>query len=284
MSQNLDITLIRSFLAVAEHGSMTAAAARLHLTQGAISQHIRRLEEAFGVSLFERDRPRLRLSSAGERLLGRAQRLLEVNDELAREMRGEGSAMPLRLGTPPDLLVTAFAPVLKAFADAHPQVEVQLTCATSPVLYEGYAAGTLDLAVVEESVAQARGELLRREPLVWAGARGGEAHRKRPLPVSLVDATCAFRPLVMEALRARDIEWRTVYENGHFEANVATVNADLAVSAFLASVVPENLRRLTEADGMPPLLPFQISLFAPAQGGGAAAQEMARCIRSAFAG
>ncbi|HEY4371098.1 MAG TPA: LysR family transcriptional regulator, partial [Burkholderiales bacterium] len=242
MPQNLDITLIRSFLAVAEHGSMTAAAARLHLTQGAISQHIRRLEEGFGVSLFERDRPRLRLSTAGERLLGRAQALLALNDELAREMRGEGSAMPLRLGVPPDLLATGFAPILKAFADAHPQVEVQLTCATSPVLTEGYAAGTLDLAVVEAPVGQARGECLRREALVWAGGRASDVHRKRPLPVSLVDATCAFRPVVMEALRSRNVEWRTVYENGNFETNVATVNAGLAVSAFLASVVPEHLQ------------------------------------------
>jgi len=282
MSQNLDLTLIRSFVAVAEHGSMTAAAGRLHLTQGAISQHIRRLEETVGVPLFERDRPRLRLSEAGERLLGKAQRLLAASDELLREMRAAPLGEPLRLGLPQDLVAPAFVPILKVFAQARPEVEVLMTCATSPTLYDAFAAGTLDVVVLEEPQAGARGECLRADALVWAGAPGGGVHEKRPLPLSMVDRTCAFRPAVIEALRAHGLEWRTVYENGNFETNIATVSADLAVTACLASIVPTELRAL-DAGVLPPLPPFQFSLFVPAQGVSAAAREMARCIRAGFA-
>jgi DNA-binding transcriptional LysR family regulator len=283
MSQYLDISLIRSFVAVAEQGSMTAAASRLHLTQGAISQHIRRLEEQFGASLFERGPP-LRLSQAGERLLGRARHLLAVNDELLRDMRPLPSGGQLRLGLPQDLVGRVFMPILKAFAQARPDVEVLMTCATSPTLFDAFAAGTLDLAVLEEPQAQARGEMLRQEEVVWIGAPGGGAHLKRPLPLSMVDRTCAFRPMVMEALRGRGVEWRTMYENGNFETNVATVSADLAVSAALASLVPEGLQALGDEAALPPLPPFQISLCAPVQGASAAAGEMARCIRAGFAG
>ncbi|HEX4328681.1 MAG TPA: LysR family transcriptional regulator [Burkholderiales bacterium] len=283
MSQNLDLSLIRSFVAVAEHGSMTAAAGRLHLTQGAISQHIRRLEEQFGASLFERG-PRLRLSQAGERLLGKARHLLAVNDELLHEMRPAPGGGQLRLGLPQDLVGRVFMPILKAFAEARPDVEVLMTCATSPTLYDSFAAGKLDLAVLEEPHAQARGEMLRKEELLWIGAPGGTAHLKRPLPLSMVDRTCAFRPMVIEALRVCGVEWRTMYENGNFETNVATVSADLAVSAALTSLVPEGLRVLDGEAALPPLPPFQISLYAPAQGASAAAGEMARCIRAGFAG
>jgi DNA-binding transcriptional LysR family regulator len=282
MSQNLDLSLIRSFVAVAEQGSMTAAAGRLHLTQGAISQHIRRLEEQFGASLFERGPP-LRLSGVGERLLGKARHLLSVNDELLREMRPLSAGGQLRLGLPQDLVGRVFMPILKAFAQARPDVEVLMTCATSPTLYESFAAGALDLAVLEEPRAQARGEMLRQEEVVWIGAPGGAAHLKRPLPLSMVDRTCAFRPMVMEALRGRGVEWRTMYENGSFETNVATVSADLAVSAALASLVPEGLRALGDEAALPPLPPFQISLCTPAPGAGAALDEMARCIRAGFA-
>ncbi|MDB5804097.1 MAG: LysR family transcriptional regulator [Betaproteobacteria bacterium] len=282
MSQNLDISVIRSFVAVAEHGSMTAAAGRLHLTQGAISQHIRRLEEQCGASLFERG-PRLRLSEAGERLLAKARHLLAVNDELLREMRPLPSGGQLRLGLPQDLVGRVFMPILKAFAQARPDVEVLMTCATSPTLSDAYAAGSLDLAVLEEPQAQARGEMLRKEEVVWIGAPGGAAHLKRPLPLSMVDRTCAFRPMVIEALRGRGMEWRTMYENGNFETNVATVRADLAVSAALASLVPEGLQALGREAALPPLLPFQISLCAPTRGASAALDEMARCIRAGFA-
>jgi DNA-binding transcriptional LysR family regulator len=282
MSQNLDITLIRSFVAVAEHGSMTAAAGRLHLTQGAISQHIRRLEEMFGASLFERDRPRLRLSEAGERLLGKARRLLAVNDELLRDMRPAPAGGQLRLGVPQDLVAPVFTSILKVFSQALPDVEVRMTCLPSPLLYEAFVTGTLDLVVLEEPKAQARGEPLRTEPLLWLGAPGGSAHLKRPLPLSMVDANCAFRPIVMEALRAQGLEWRTVYENGDFETNVATVHADLAVTAGLSSIVPERLAALNGQSALPPLPPFQISLFVPGQGASAAVREMADCIRAGF--
>ena len=86
MARNLDTALIRSFVTAAETGGMTAAANALHLTQGAVSQQIKRLEDAFACPLFERDRRGLILTNAGERLLGKARRLLALNDEIWAEI------------------------------------------------------------------------------------------------------------------------------------------------------------------------------------------------------
>ncbi|RVB61327.1 LysR family transcriptional regulator, partial [Mesorhizobium sp. M7A.F.Ca.CA.004.06.1.1] len=74
MIRNLDMALIRTFITVADKASMTAAANALHLTQGAVSQQVKRLEEALGSSLFTRDRRGLRLTRAGEQLFGRGKR------------------------------------------------------------------------------------------------------------------------------------------------------------------------------------------------------------------
>jgi DNA-binding transcriptional LysR family regulator len=82
MRVNLDIQSLRSFLKVAELGSFTRAAQALSLTQPAISQQIRRLEELLGVELFARDNRQVLLTLEGERLTSYAQQMVSVNDKV----------------------------------------------------------------------------------------------------------------------------------------------------------------------------------------------------------
>src|SRR5262245_30298816 len=82
MRRNVDLSLLRAFATVAETGGMTSAARALNLTQAAVSQQIRRLEEFFDCQLFSRDNRRPALTPCGERLLAYAQRMLALNDEL----------------------------------------------------------------------------------------------------------------------------------------------------------------------------------------------------------
>lgn len=283
MIRNLDTTLMRTFVTVADKASMTAAANALHLTQGAVSQQVRRLEEALGRSLFERDRRGLRLTSSGERLFGKAKRLLSLNDEIWAEMAANVVAGQVRFGVPYDLVGTTLAPVLKAYAQTYPQVEISLVCASSPELAAALAAGTIDLAVIEERVGASDGECLAIDRLVWVGAKGGVARAKRPLPVSMVADSCAFRPVVLSALHEHGLEWRTVFENGNIDATTATVRSDLAVTTWLASTVPADLDILPSESGLPPLPNFSINLHLPRHGVGPAAQAFARHIRDGLA-
>src|SRR5256885_13906109 len=82
------IDLLRTFLSVVESGSVTRAAATLHMSQAAASQQIKRLEQTLDSRLFERQGRRLALAPAGERLLAQAHRLGAQNDELAAGKRG----------------------------------------------------------------------------------------------------------------------------------------------------------------------------------------------------
>lgn len=256
---------------------MTAAANALHLTQGAVSQQVGRLEQALACRLFERDRRGMRPTPPGERLLGQAKRLLSLNDEIWAEMTANGEGR-VRLGVPPDLVSTHLGSVLKAYAEACPRVEVSLVCGSSPELVEALATGRADLAVVEEPVGCSAGECLSVERLVWVGAKAGAAHRKRPLPLTLVAGTCAFRPAVLAALGEHGVAWRTVFESGSIEAAAATVRADLAVTAWLASTVPPGLDILPADAGLPNLPSFTINLL-QGQEKGAAARTLADHVR-----
>ncbi|TIU89225.1 MAG: LysR family transcriptional regulator, partial [Mesorhizobium sp.] len=84
--------------------------------------------------------------------------------------------------------------------ETYPQVEISLVCASSPELVAALAAGRIDLAVIEEPVGPSAGDCLAIDRLVWVGSKGGIARHKRPLPVSMVAETCAFRPAVLAAL------------------------------------------------------------------------------------
>jgi DNA-binding transcriptional LysR family regulator len=278
--RNLDLSLIRTFVAVADHASMTAAGNALYLTQSAVSQQVKRLEEALGHALFERGRRGLALTAAGERLLGRARRLLSLNDEVWAEMTGRAVGGTVRLGVPYDLVGTCLAPVLKTYAEAFPLVDISLVCGSSPDLTEALANGEVDLAVIEQELGSAGGECLGIERLVWVGAKAGRAHLRQRLPISMVADTCAFRPTVLAALREQGREWRTVFENGNVEATTATVRTDLAVTAWLAFTVPDDLDILGAEHGLPDLPPFAINLHLARSAMSAAAAELARHIRN----
>ncbi len=260
MARNLDVTLLRTFVAVADHASMTAAGNALHLTQSAVSQQIARLEDLSG-ALFTRERRALRLTANGERFLGKARRLITLNDELWADM-AEGPIDGLvRLGAPYDLVGTWLPPILKIFSAAHPKVDIKLVCLASPELLTAITDGAIDLALIEEPVGMSGGECLVVDRLVWVGAKGGAAYLKTPLPVSMVAETCAFRPVVLQALSECDLAWRTMFESGSIDATRATVQADLAVTVWLASTVPNDLYILPFGENLPKLPSFAINLY-----------------------
>lgn len=185
----------------------------------------------------------------------------------------------MRFGAPHDLVSTWLVPILKSFAQAHPLVEIVLTCSASPDLVEAVSGGALDLVLAEEPVGPTRGSCLMVDRLVWVGARGGTAHLKTPLPVSLIAKTCAFRPVVLDALGTHGMTWRTLFETGSIDATNALVRADLSVTTWLASTVPDDLAVLPSDAGLPDLPPFAINLHRPKRQGTPAATELGRHIQ-----
>lgn len=282
MPRNLDTRLLRTFVTISRRSTMTAAAHALHLTQGAISQQIKRLEECFGQRLFDRSQGRLKLTAAGERLLEGAEQLVRLNDRIWTDMSGSVFAGVLRVGAPSDLVSTYLARIFKAFSQRYPHIEIVLVNLASVELSAALLDGRVDIAVIEQPTSEPSGECLHIEPLAWVGAIGGNAYLKRPLAVSFVSEACVFRPALFDALTQHEIAWRTVFENGDIEATKATVRMDMAVTAWLASTVPADLQILRSAQGLPTLPDFAVALHLPPSGTTPLVDEMAHFIRSGF--
>jgi DNA-binding transcriptional LysR family regulator len=282
MRRNIDIGLLRAFVAIVETGSVTGAAGLLNLTQAAVSQQVKRLEELFGTELFERHHKRLVLKPNGERLVAHAHRLIAHNDEVWGAMSAPAYAGEVRLGVPHDIVGPYLPPILRRFDKAWPRVRVALKCTNTPLLRELMREGALDLTLTTEQRCGHGGEVLLEDDLVWAGAPNGTAHRRDPLPVSLGDEKCEFRACVLEALATTGRDWRPVCEVSSMEPLLASLEADLAVGPFLRRSIPDYLV-VVEDSRLPKLPKFLINMYLPPARQNEIAVELARHITQEFA-
>ncbi len=283
MRRTVDLSLLRALVAVAETGGMTSAARALNLTQAAVSQQIRRLEEMFDTQLFCRDNRRPVLTPCGERLVAYAQRMLALNDEVWGMMTSPDFEGEIRLGVPHDIVTPFIPPILKSFNQHWPRVRVMLVCQATHKLLEMLDSNQIDLSLSTDEFPQEHGELLLPDQLVWAGAKGGDAYLRRPIPVTFGDATCRFRAPAIKALSDAGLDWVLTCETSDFSPYCATLEADLAVAPMLTLTVPKSLQVLGAAEDLPPLPVFYINMRLPRDGGTNIAQEMARFIRAGFA-
>lgn len=279
MARNIDIGLLRAFTAVVETGSVTEAATTLSLTQAAVSQQIKRLEELFGKPIFLRARRKLALSPDGERLLPHAQRMIALNDETWRAMAAPAFDGEVRLGVPYDLVARFLPRVLRRFDKRFPNVRVSLMTSTSRLLLDALSRGELDLTLTTEAGRPVRAESLLVDQLVWVGATEGDAYLRNPLPVSLGAETCAFRPYALAALAKWNRPWRPVSESNSLEPMIATLEADLAVAPMLSCAAPQSLAILSDAAGLPRLPTCHVNLYLPRNTQNDMAAELAAVLR-----
>ena len=279
--RDIDVALLRAFIAVAETGGMTRAARHLNLTQAAVSQQIKRLEMLFDTSLFDRSQKQVRLTETGERLVAYARRMLTLNHEVWSVITAPTFEGEVRLGVPHDIVGTFMPQILRSFARSWPRVNVTLVSDTTPTLLAALAHGDLDLTLTTEALPA--GETLLVDSLIWVGAPDGEAHLRTPLAVALGGETCAFRAGAVAALTEAGRDWRIMCQVGSLEPVYAVLEADLAIAPFLRSTAPRQLAILSEGAGLPKLPSYHVNLHVPRVDAGDITLALAQGIRAGFA-
>ena len=257
----LDPENLKSLVAIAETGSFTAAAERVHRTQSAVSMQMRKLETEVGRKLFARAGRDARLTSDGELLLAHARRILKVQAEALAVFDQTTLAGELRIAAPDDYASTFMPGILVRFAASHPKVRVDLRSLPSHEAARQVDRGEIDLALVTQGHGESGGEVLHREPLVWVAARGHCVHEADPLPLAVYHERCAFRRLAIQALDAIGRPWRIAYSSQSIAGIYAAVETGLAVGTILPSNLRPGLVVLGEAEGFPPLPEVAILLL-----------------------
>ncbi len=260
MIPNLDIDLLKTFLAIADTGSFTRAAEEVHKTQSAVSMQMKRLEELLGRPLFARDGRASRFTPDGERLIEYARRMVTMNDEAVSTFTRPELTGTVRFGTPDDYADKFLPEILARFSRTHPLVTVDVDCAKSADLFERMKRSQMDLALVTFSCDIVTDEPLRREPLVWVTSSRHSVHLLEMLPLAVAQAECGWRGAVLRALEKMDRKYRIAYSSPNSNAINAAVQAGLAVGAVPELCLRPGMRVLTEKDGFPSLGTFDIGL------------------------
>ena len=282
MRRDLDTSLLRTFVAVADAGGMTKAAKQVHRTQAAVSQQIKRLEEQLGQELFDRSQRSLSLSPAGEQLLGYAQRMLALNDDVWDLMTSPAFEGTVRLGIPHDLVPAFAPPILKSFARRRPRIRIAMTCGNTPDLRRLVDEDEIDLTLTTEIAASGNDTVLLTDRLVWAGAANTTLPLQDMVPVAIGGGNCAFRPYIKATLDRAQRPWRAVLEDTQMEPLVALCEADLAIMATLTSTLPHALVELDASDQLGKLPNFYVNLHEQAAQNSLLANELARHIKSLY--
>ncbi|OJI92066.1 DNA-binding transcriptional LysR family regulator [Planktotalea frisia] len=280
--RNLDITALRSFVAIAETGGVTRAAGLLNLTQSAVSMQIKRLEESLDLKLLERAGRQVVLSPAGEQLLTYARKMIELNDEIMTKLTDKGFEGEVSLGVPHDIVYPVVSKVLQQFRAQFPRVHVNLNASFTRQLQEGLTRGEYDIILTTEEGVMPRGETLSQARLSWTGAENGNIWRQRPLKLGF-SRHCMFRPLVQKVLDHEGIAWEMATETDSDRTIEATIGADLAICVVIEGTEPPHMVPIQHGGTLPEMPVSLINMYGAEQAQSQVVSALAELLRQGYA-
>lgn len=262
MSRDLDSSLLRAFVTVAETGAVGVAAIRLARTQAAVSMQLRRLEEDLGQRLLDRSPRGVQLTEAGHLLLPYAHAILGAGADARRALSAGQVSGTVRLGMLEDIAVGRLPRALRRFSIAYPRVALEIVVDSSAALSRRLVDGGLDVVVADPALVNGTPLLTWTQPLFWVGARGYSRDAEALLPLVAFGDTCLWQQNVLTALRRAGIGLRMVCTSTSLPAVQSAVEAGLGVSVLLeGNIRSESMRILGRADGLPDAPAADFGLF-----------------------
>ncbi len=273
MALSLDLELINTFLTVLEAKGFKQAAERLNKTPAAVSMQIKRLEDMLGKRVLERSNRGIALTSAGELLKEKGQRLMSLNYELLGDMHDSELKGPLNFGSPADYAPTILKKLMPIFQRDFPGVSPSIVLEPSRVLRPRVHSGSLDMAIVACESDEDEGYSLWSEEVAWFGE---SVNREGKYRIGLLSSNCILRDRSLSDLSELDGDYTVSLEAPSVSSLRDAVEAGFC-QAFLPVSIASGLKRSSFlSDNKTVILSFTlivVSTFDP---------EMAKLIARKF--
>ncbi|AOP82555.1 MULTISPECIES: transcriptional regulator LrhA [Enterobacter cloacae complex] len=250
---NLDLDLLRTFVAVADLNTFAAAAAAVCRTQSAVSQQMQRLEQLVGKELFARHGRNKLLTEHGIQLLGYARKILRFNDEACMSLMFSNLQGVLTLGASDESADTILPFLLNRISSVYPKLALDVSVKRNAFMVEMLKENEVDLVVTTHRPGQFDSLTLRTSPTHWYCAAEYVLQKGEPIPLVLLDDPSPFRDMVLAALNEAGIPWRLAYVASTLPAVRAAVKAGLGVTARPVEMMSPDLRVLGQYEGLPSL-------------------------------
>ncbi|WP_420996438.1 LysR family transcriptional regulator [Cupriavidus sp. 30B13] len=278
----LELDQLRTFVTVADAGSLSAAAPRLFLSQSSVSEQLRKLEERAGVPLLVRGKQGAAPTPAGLRLLEHARRILALSDLALQDLRGHTLDGELRLAVTDYFRPGEIAGMLRRLREHYPHLRLHVTVMKSGMIEAGAQTDAFDIGLSmrlpgargarKEGAAGrgARGMVLRREALAWVAAPGEAGAPGAPLPLVLLPDTCSLHQYVVQMLRRRRLDYVVAHSASGVAGLQLALSAGLGISCLNESAIGPGVARIdaaTIARLRLPALPVAEFFLLPARAG-----------------
>ncbi|MCL2898713.1 LysR family transcriptional regulator [Brenneria tiliae] len=243
---------LRLFKAVAETGSIVGAAKRLHCVSSNVTTRLKQLEANLNVSLFIREKNRLYITPEGEHLLHYTNRILALMDEAKAALSEKKPVGPLHLGSMETTAAIRLPPLLSAFSQQEPMVELNLRTMPTEQLIEQVLSSDLGIAFVADNVKLAHEKLssavLFHETLLLVTAKDHPSVRTAAdlrvcKPLAFRNG-CNYRYRFERWLNTQGVIAPGIQEFGSFQAILGCVASGMGIALLPENVVREYEHRL----------------------------------------
>ncbi|KAA8730444.1 MAG: transcriptional regulator LrhA [Ewingella americana] len=262
---NLDLDLLRTFVAVADLNTFAAAAAAVCRTQSAVSQQMQRLEQLVGKELFARHGRNKLLTEHGIQLLGYARKILRFNDEACTSLMYSNVQGGITIGASDDTADTILPFLLSRVTSIYPKLSIDVRVQRSPFMLSMLENEEIDLAITTVTTTDHPHIVLRTSPTLWYCSADFSYPSGDSVPLVVLDEPSPYRTMAIDYLNQAGIPWRIAYVASTLSAIRAAVRAGLGVTARPIEMMSPELRVLGEQEGLPRLPDTQYVLYKNAQ-------------------
>ncbi|WP_367371919.1 LysR family transcriptional regulator [Pseudomonas lini] len=260
-----DVLLLKTFVTVVDEDGFSRAAEKLHLTQSAVSGHLRRLEEQVGKPLLKRTTRSQQLTPDGERLIAYARTILALNRDAWAQLTRTPFHGRVRIGVSEDFVEPRLLRAFQDFAAQYPGMEIDVQVGIPGTLLNLMKQGDLELVIGSLCETSEAGLLLWQEPLVWAWSAQPVTQLPIPLPLALFPEPCPYREIALRQLAQAGIAQRTAMSCTSTAGLRAAALAGFAVAPMAVSQLGQGLGALGAEQGLPDLPAAQFRLFTSAE-------------------
>ncbi|PZQ96642.1 MAG: hypothetical protein DI533_13660 [Cereibacter sphaeroides] len=256
----MDIELYRTFLAIADSKSFTAAARQVGRTQSAVSQQMKRFEEALGQPLFDRLAHPVSLTEYGKSLLRPARTIVAAHTEAIGTLKRTNFEGIIVVGVADAYVNRILQDVARVFTTLHPEGTLSIVIDDSLGLSRRIAEGSVDLAFVTEGNCPTRGPVAFRDRLVVVGPTAINLSQVDPLPIAVWDERNQDETPLAEVLAAMNRAYRPVYACRSVHGQHQLVTAGLCVAVLVEGSMVDGERAYTGEGEFPVLKHLNIRL------------------------
>lgn len=282
--RNLELDLLRTFVAVVENGGFTRAARQLHRSQSTVSQQVNRLEDRLDTPLLIRNTRSTILTERGELLLGYARRLLALHDEALSALDETRLQGRVCIGSAQEVADGGLSELLARFTRLYPNVALEIRVDANLRLRDEIEQGELDLAVVFQEPGQMLNgggcEVIGRLHRVWVASPELIIDASKPLPLVLSNGPCIFRNAVLDALDAIGRPWRITLSTPSLSGMRAALRAGLGVGVRTERWLEPDLHILDQ--DLPPLPDVELVLLTSASADEQVVEKLRDVLRPAL--